>query len=196
MSRADFTRAAFRSILASSRGAATPRFAGPGDAWDRPPHEADLWISTDDAWDYAKWVDGKAKKLDEEVGQIFAAAVGHPNQQAADFPSAMANGRWRPWLADWTVYHDKLRDSTWERVNSWDKTREWHRQLLELQNEWAAVGGMLDYEVSPIPSLPYEAPERAGDGFNKAVDKLGSNLSSVAIIAAVVGGIYLLRKAT
>lgn len=204
MSRANFARAAFRAILAKDSRRQTllqlPRFGGPGDDVSRPPHEADAWISTDDAWDYAQWVDIRVEKLDIVSDILYENLVGHPDQEAVAIAYAEVNGRWLPWLDDWRSYHADLRDSTWARVNSWDKIREWHRQLLEFREDWKAVADMIGLSMPKIASLPYELPDRVGDGFKKGLEDLGKGakqtadvITVVAIAAAVLGGVYLVK---
>lgn len=191
MSRADFARAAFDAILAQH---APVTFGGPGDDQTRPPHEADAWISTEDAWDYAEWVNRRVDKVSAASSFVYENIVGHPNQETAEIAFAAWNGEWLPWENAWKQYHADLRDSTWARANSWDKTKEKHRQLLELRDELDVIAQSVGLKVPTIQGLPYELPERVGDGVKEGAKQLSANLSTVAIIAAIVGGVMLLRK--
>lgn len=193
MSRADFARAAFDTILVRARGNDVT-FGGPGDDQTRPPHEADAWISKEDSWDYAEWVDRRVDKVAAAAAFVYENIVGHPNQETAEIAFAAWNGEWLPWEDSWKQYHAELRDSDWARVNSWDKIKEKHRQLLELREELDVIAQSVGLKVPKIASLPYELPERVGDGVMEGAKQLGSNLTTVAIIAAIVGGVYLLKK--
>lgn len=196
MSRHDFTRAVFRSALARANGRV--HFGGPDDDAERPPHESDVWITTDDAWDYAEWLDRRASKLGY-YAQDHIVDAPSPSEALVAW-----SGSFFPWHHGWKAYHAELEhgalgkdvpdDITWARVNSWDKIKEKHRQLLELQAELDALAAEEGLpEPPPVPGLPYELPDRAGDGVKKVAGEIGSNLQTVAIIAAIVGGIYLLK---
>lgn len=191
MSRADFARAAFDTILAR-HGAVS--FGGPGDDKTRPPHEADAWISTDDAWDYAEWLDRRVDKVSAAGSFVYENIIGHENQEPAEIAYAAWNGEWLPWEDSWKQYHAELRDSSLARFNSWEKIKEKHRQLLELRDELDGIAQSVGLKVPTIQGLPYELPDRVGDGIKKGAEQLGSNLTTVAVIAAIVGGVMLLRK--
>ena len=145
---------------------------------EEPPHEDEWWISTDDALDYAEYVDRRVRELvDARVRWLHAGKTKEDAIWAGKTNfSAEMDG--------WNAYVDEIRKSLLARVNSWDKTKEWHRKFLWMEKEAKSLG-------LPAPSMGKrpEDPNVVGTGL-----EIVNSTTLLLGAAAALGAVLLLRR--
>ena len=93
---------------------AAARAGGAVRVGEKPPHEDDVWISTDDALDYAAWLDRRVEELDAS----FLAWLDSPETfaRALEWNRKTGFGKdpWHvtdPWVEQWRRYFAELQGS-------------------------------------------------------------------------------------
>lgn len=150
---------------------------------DAPPHEDDWWISTDDALDYAEWLNQRVISFErtlEEWSTRDAAAAGAWRRQR----------EWDRWINDWRAYLDSLRVSFIARVNSWEHLKARHFELIGLAT-WAEEAGMNKVDVGEPPREPLATLSSAA---GKAAGTLADILRPLAFIVGGVALLVLIRR--
>lgn len=147
------------------------------------PHEEDWWVSTDDALDYARWLNRNVTQLDVAWQRALTSV-----------PTAQTFGlEWIPWLAQWRAEHAALETGWWDRVNSWDKIKQRHVELVALRAKAIAAG----VDAPELDTVPKDPEERWGETVVDGVAKAGAasqTLTLVVGVAAVAALIYVLKK--
>ncbi len=167
MSRANFTRAAFRSILAGSR----PMVAFGAD--EPVPHEDDWVHGGGDTRDYGAWIDRRVDETARDFGRALETLVG-PTGQNPDFtpdgtpvtPRAIAyfelRGKWLEWEYDWKQFLAEIEDSWWTRQLAWEQLEGKHAELLEHRRRLAETGIVKLRQISTVPK-PKDPAKDAAD---------------------------------
>jgi hypothetical protein len=147
------------------------------------PHESDLWISTDDALDYAEHLQQKVVNVQQSIAEWTAR-----DPAAAD---AWARAReWDRWLGLWLAYLEDLRSSWLARVNSWETIQARHFELVGLAS--MAEGAGMRKTDAGVPARDPLA--QAGAALGGAAGTLADILKPLALIAAAVAAVVLLRR--
>lgn len=171
--------AALGLVLGSS---AAPSTTG---APDTPPHEGDAWITTDDARDYARWLNGKVEALNGEAARWMydAATVRQANEwfRATDWSMWRAE-RWRPYFLD-------LEASWWARVDSWRDTKDFHREY-EAKRAHAAALGLPLSSASAAPK-PDEVTDQLGRQAGEWYEELKGGVASLGWWALGAGALFV-----
>lgn len=143
------------------------------------PHGDDWWISTDDARDYAAWLDRRVNETDA----LFTAAIAKLGLQSWDMTLPVPQGagpfltlyaEYLSWSGKWRAFYASVEDSWFARVNSWETIKARHAELVELRNR------LKNLNVVPVPSI---APPPTDPG-EKAGDKL-TTYFGIAVVVAV-----------
>jgi hypothetical protein len=152
-----------------------------------PPHEDDVWISTEDAYDYAVWLNRRAEALDAEFVEWLNAPAHFGAALEWNRETGFGRDPWRvsdPWIERWRRYFGDLTESWWARVNSWEETKARHAELLE----FVAVAEAKGLPVEKVEALPEEVTDKVPGAAESATGLLyaaGFAALGVAAILAV-----------
>ncbi len=157
------------------------------------PHGDDWWISTDDAKDYAAWLN---RRVDDTAGRFGAARAALTLQDYGPYNDPLSSraialhaleAEWLAWEYQWKQFYAGITESWWARVNSWDTIRTRHAELLHFRARLATLGLT---NVPAIAGLPSDGPSpgKVGGGLEKAANKISTGIViaigiGVAIIA-------------
>lgn len=150
------------------------------------PHGTDWWVSTDDALDYANWLDGEIEKIEYEVTYRW------PSDQAT-LPAFLRwvgefNPIWGMWRQEWKAYLEELRSSWFARVNSWYTIRDkWHAELVRR----AKRATELKLPHRAVCGQPKEPIDQAKEDVIAAAEFGWSTFTKIAFVGAIVAGGYL-----
>lgn len=160
------------------------------------PHVDDVWISVEDAAEYAAYIDAKATELaswvslgeePEDVAQCLSPA---------DTKTLILNmGSFGPWFGKWKMAYEDFQKGTFQ--GSWEGLVQWHKELKsfadtfgELAKKCAASQGKPQIDVPPpqVEPPPEDVP-KFGPGQNQHSDTM-----ALGIVALGVFGAWLLFK--
>lgn len=158
---------------------------------DKPPHGDDLWISTDEAENYATYLDGKINQLHDwlsmgEEPEDLAKFIGTKN--ATQFFITATN--FFAWEQKWDMAHYQMRELT-QFNNSWDQLVQYHRELKAYADEFKALLKPLEGEVVPPPEVP---PPPDGPKTGPGKDTEETDIVTIGAVALGALGLFLLLK--
>lgn len=192
------TKDVFNRILLKDRFRANvPRFGGPATPPpdvgnpENAPHADDLWISTDDAAEYAAYIDAKVNELGNwlslgEEPEDLAKAIGE--SAAAKFFVQAAS--YAAWAGRWKLANQGYSDTDY--IATWDLLVQWHKELKAYADDFQKLFENASKPVAvPSPGPVPGESTKVGPGENKEESDL---VVGGLVVAGVLGLFFLLKK--